>query len=161
MVAVDSSAIMPLLRIGKLFLLEKYFKKIKITKEVYNELISGVIGVSEIEEGCKTWINVSESLKEVDKLSELENVSYADASIILLAQKEKDILISGDYMLINVAKSKNIECIWLTAFIIKCVEKKILNKVEAKGTLMDLINAGMRLNNQVYSLILMKIDETK
>ena len=161
MVAVDSSAIMPLLRIGKLFLLEKYFKKIKITKEVYNELISGVIWVSEIEEGCKTWINVSESLKEVDKLSELENVSYADASIILLAQKEKDILISGDYMLINVAKSKNIECIWLTAFIIKCVEKKILNKVEAKGTLMDLINAGMRLNNQVYSLILMKIDETK
>mgnify|MGYP001580622991 FL=1 len=161
MVAVDSSAIMPLLRIGKLFLLEKYFKKIKITKEVYNELISGVIGVSEIEEGCKTWINVSESLKEVDKLSELENVSYADASIILLAQKEKDILISGDYMLINVAKSKNIECIWLTAFIIKCVEKKILNKVEAKGTLMDLINAGMRLNNQVNSLILMKIDETK
>jgi predicted nucleic acid-binding protein len=161
MVAVDSSAIIPLIRIGKLSLLEKYFKKIKISREIYYELISGVIGVSEIEKGCKSWIIIYEKLNEVEEISELDNIGLADASIILLAQKEKDIILSGDYMLINVAKSKGIECMWLTAFIIKCAKKKIINKIVAKEIMLDLIRVGMRLNNQVYSLILKKIEEIK
>ena len=161
MVAVDSSALIPLIRIGKLPLLEKYFKKIKITREIYNELISGVIGVSEFEKACNSWITIYEKSEEFEKISELENIGKADVSIILLAQKEKEILLSGDYMLINVAKSKGIECLWLTAFIIKCTEKNILDKEEAKQILLDLIKAGTRLNNQVYSLILKKIDEIK
>ena len=154
MVAVDSSALIPLIRIGKLYLLEKYFKKIKITKEIYNELISGVVGVSDFEEACNSWIIIFKEFKEYEKISELENIGKVDASIILLAKKEKETLISGDYMLINVAKSKGIECLWLTAFIIKCAEKSIIDKEEAKQILLDLIDAGMRLNNQIYSLLL-------
>ncbi len=159
MVAVDSSALIPLIRIGKLSLLQKFFKKIKITKEIYQELVSGVIGVSEFEEACKSWIIIQKEAYESERLSELEGIGNADASIILLAQKEKDILLSSDIMLINIAKSKNIECLWLTAFIIKCVEKKIINKNEAKEILLNMVGAGMRLKNEVYVLILKKIEE--
>ena len=161
MVVVDSFALIPLIRIGRLDLLEKYFKKIKITKEVYEELIAGLIGVSEFEKACKSWIIANKELFELERLSELENIEKADASVILFAQKEKDILLSGDLILINTAKSKNIECLWLTAFILKCIEKEIVSKEEAKQILLDMIQAGIRLKNDVYSHILKRIDEIK
>ena len=135
--------------------------KIKITKEIYKELISGVTGVSEFVNATKLWINVIEISIESENFTELENIGKADASAILLALNKKEILLSGDYMLITLAKTKGIDCLWLTAFIIRSVEKKILSKEEAKQMLLDMIKTGMRLNNQVYSLILNKIDEIK
>lgn len=159
MVVVDSSVLILLSRISKLFLLKKYFKSIKITQDIYEEVREGV-GSSEIEEACKHWIRRGKpkNLDQIDNISKLEGIETADASIIQLANEKKDILLSNDYALIMVARSKGIETWWLTTFILRCLEKRVINKKEAKQLLFHLVGAGMHLSNEVYAEILRVIE---
>ena len=161
MAVVDSSVLIHLSRIGKLSLLKRFFKKINITNNVYEEIKIGITGFSEFEEACKDWISLSKpkDFQEIDNISKLERIEKADASIILLAKERQDILLSNDFALIMVARSKGIECWWLTTFLLRCIEKKIITKNEAKQILFDLVQAGMRLSNDVYATILKEMEE--
>src|SRR3989344_3432351 len=160
MVIVDTSVLIPLLKIGKINLLKKFFNKIIITKEVEKEIETGKIGVSEFEEANKLWIEIKEENSEkAEKLANVEDIEKADASVILIAKNQKDIILSNDYALITTAKSKNIECWRLTTFIIKILKKKIITKKEAKEIMSDLIKAGMRLKNEIYVAILDEIEK--
>lgn len=161
MAVIDSSVLIPLIRIGKIDLLKKYFRRINITKNIYDEIKIGKIGSSEIENACKKWIIINEpNLRDIDKISEEEEIEKADASVILLAKEKNDFLISNDYALIKVARSKNIECWWLTTFILNCLKKKIITKKEAKEIIFELVKSGMRLSNIVYTEILREIEKT-
>lgn len=160
MAAVDSSVLIHLMRIGKLSLLKNYFNKIFITKEVHSEILEGNIGVSEFKTACNEWIIVCEiDKRKSSQLGRQEGITQADASILLLAQQNKKILITNDYVLIRSGLSKNITCWWTTTFIINCLKKKKIRKEEAKKILLELINSGMRLNNVVYTHILKEIDD--
>ncbi|MBI3027805.1 DUF3368 domain-containing protein [Candidatus Woesearchaeota archaeon] len=160
MAIADSSVLIHLSRINKLPSLKKYFSKVRITQDVYNEVKTG-IGASEIEKARQNWIIVEnpKNFNEIDNISKLEDIEKADSSILILAEEKKEILLSNDYDLIMVAKSKGIECLWLTTFILRCLKKKIITKKEAKQILLELIDAGMRLSNEVYSTILTEIDK--
>lgn len=160
MVVVDSSVLIPLSRTGKLSLLKIFFKKIRITNDIYEEMKAGSTGVSEIEKACKDWIFLNElkNLEKINDISRLEGIENADASIILLAEEKQDILLSNDFALIAIARSKGIECWWLTTFLLRCLERKIITKKEAKQALFDLVQEGMRLSNEVYSAILKEIE---
>ena len=163
MAVVDSSVLIHLSRIGKLTLLKKFFKKISITQEIYDEVKAGHTGASEIDKACKDWISISQpkNFEEVNNVSKTESIEKADASIILLAKERKDILLSNDFALIMTARSKNIECWWLTGFLLRCLKKNIIEKKEAKQILFDLVQAGMRLSNDVYAAILKEIEDWK
>lgn len=163
MAIVDSSVLIPLSRIGKLSLLKRFFNSIKITHDVYEEIKAGTTGVSEIEKACKDWIFLSKpkNFEEVNYISKMEGIERADASIILLARERQDILLSNDFALIMIARSKGIECWWLTTFLLRCLERKIITKKEAKQILFDLVQAGMRLSNDVYAAILKEIEDLK
>lgn len=159
MAVVDSSALIHLGRINKLSLLKEFFGKIKITREVYDEVKEGR-GASEIDEACKTWIEVSKySAGKRDELSRLEGIEQADASVLLLAQKENAILLCNDYALIMAARSKGIICWWITGFLLRCLKKGVLSKKEAKQILYELVESGMRLSNEVYAAILKEIEK--
>ena len=159
MAVADSSVLIHLSRINKLSLLKKYFNKVIITQDIYDEIKVGT-GASEIEKACKSWITVEKPKNSdgINNLSKLEGIEKADSSIIVLAEEKKEILLSNDYDLIMIAKSKGIECWWLTTFILRCLKKKIITKKEAKQILLDLIDSGMRLSNEVYAAILREID---
>ena len=77
---------------------------------------------------------------------------------LVLAEERKDILLSNDFALIMIARSKSVECWWLTTFILRCLGKKIITKKEAKQILFDLVESGMRLSNDVYAAILKEIE---
>lgn len=164
MAVVDSSVLIHLARINKLQLLKEFFPKeakIRITQEVFEEVKEGR-GASEIQAACQNWIEVSKQLPEqrgeTDKLSKSEDIEKADASLILLAQKNNDVLVCNDYALITIAKSKGIDCWRLTGFLMRCLGKKLISKEEAKQILLKLIESGMRLSNEVYSAVLNEID---
>jgi predicted nucleic acid-binding protein len=161
MVVVDSSVLIPLLRIGKLPLLKSFFGKIDITREVYEEINVGTLGLSEFEEACGKWIIIlSKKFKNTNQIAKSENIEQADASVILLAKSKETILLSNDYALIIVAKNKGIKCWWATTFILRCLQKRIIKKKEAKQILLGLIKSGMRLDNEVYAAILDEIDKS-
>lgn len=159
MAVADSSILIHLSRINKLSLLKKYFSNVAITQDIYDEVKTG-IGASEIDKACKSWINIKKpkNSEEIDNTSKMEHIEKADASIIVLAEEKKEILLSNDYALIMVARSKGIECWWLTTFILRCLRKEIVAKKEAKQILIELIDSGMRLSNEVYAAILREMD---
>jgi predicted nucleic acid-binding protein len=159
MIVADSSVLIHLSRIGKLDLLREYFKKILITPAVYDEIKEGV-GASEITKACNEWITVVEpTTKDIERIANAEGIEKADASVIMLAKEQGKILISNDYALIAVAKSKGVDCWWLTTLLLNCIKQKILSKKEAKKPLLDLVKTGMHLNNAVYAAILNEIDQ--
>ncbi len=47
----------------------------------------------------------------------------------------------------------------LTTLLLKCAKEKILTKKETKETLIEVVQAGMRLKVEVYTAIEKKIDE--
>lgn len=160
MVVVDSSVLVPLARIGRLNLLKDFFKDVKTVEGVYSECVleaRGKPGTSEIKEACDDWIKVVE-VEEVKEMAELEGVERTDASLILLSRKQDDKLLSNDYALIALGRSKGIECWWLTTLILKMVKKGMMKQKEAKQILFDLIRAGMRLKPEVYATILREIE---
>ena len=90
MAIADSSVLIHLSRINKLSLLKKYFNKIIITQDIYDEVKAGV-GASEIEKACKKWIAIEQpkNSSEIDSISKLEDIERADSSIIVLAEEKK------------------------------------------------------------------------
>jgi predicted nucleic acid-binding protein len=156
---VDSSVIVPLLRIGKLELLKSYFGKIQIPQEVYDEIMAGMTGASIFEEVCKDWIIISsEKFINAESVALEEGISNTDAVLILLAEGKKQVLVSNDSALILVARSRGVKCFWLTSIIFECVKKKLLSRKEAKTMLLQLVQAGMHLSNDVYSTMLDEIE---
>lgn len=163
MVVVDSSVLIPLSRIGKLNLLRKIFKEIKVTEEIYKEVVKeseGRSGTSEIEEACKDWIKICKikSGVNIQKIAKVEGIEKADVSVVLLAKETNDILLSNDKSLIMVGKSKGVTCWWLTTFILNLVKKRLITKKDAKQILFELVEAGMRLRVEVYAAMLKEID---
>ncbi|MDI6916594.1 MAG: hypothetical protein QMC80_02210 [Thermoplasmatales archaeon] len=163
MVVVDSSVLIPLSRIGRLNLLRKIFKEIKVTEEIYKEVVKeseGRSGTSEIEKACKDWIEVCKIKSRVDiqKIAKSEGIEKADVSIVLLAKETKDILLSNDKSLIVVGKSKGVICWWLTTFILNLVKKRLVTKKDTKQVSFELVEAGMRLRVEVYAALLKEID---
>jgi len=161
---VDSSVLIHLSRIGRLSLL-KDFGEIKITEEVYRETVeeaNGKEGVGSIREACNSWISIIKlkSKKKIKELAGHEGIENADASLILLAEEKREILLSNDYYLIKVGRSRKIECWWLTTLLLRAVEEKKIKKEEAKQMLLNLVETGMRLSIEVYTAIVKKIDET-
>lgn len=98
-------------------------------------------------------------MNEAKKISKLEGIEKQDASIILLAKEKQEILLSNDCALIIVARSKGIECWWLTTFLLHCLKKNLITKKQAKEILFELVESGMRLDNAVYSAILLEIEK--
>ncbi|MBI5254069.1 MAG: hypothetical protein HY930_06740 [Euryarchaeota archaeon] len=159
----DSSALIHLSRIGRLDFL-KEFGEIKITEDVYRETVEearGREGVSSIGEACSSWISVikMENEKKIKKVAEQEGIENADASLILLAEEKKEILLSNDYYLIRAARGRGVECWWLTTLLLRAVKGKKIKKEEAKQMLFGLVESGMRLSIEVYTAVLKRIDE--
>jgi len=160
---VDSAILVYVSRIGKLHLLRRFFGKIKIHLPVYRETVEereGRIGTATISGACNKWIEVVEFNKEKEAahMARQEDIAKADAILILLCEREKEGLLINDAALVQVARSRGIECWWMTTLLLKSVAKGIITKSEAKNLLADLIHAGMRIRTEVYILVLDEID---
>lgn len=163
MAVVDSSALIHLVRTGRLNLLREFFKEVCITREIFEEVVKTEetkVGASQINSAVGNWIKIltPRQKSSIKQIAELEKIGLADASVILLAKERKDILLSNDYFLIKVANSIGVECWWLTTFILNCVRKKIIKKEEAKQILYNLVLNKMHITVDVYAAILREID---
>lgn len=162
MVVIDSSVLIPLSRVGSLDLVREVFEEVITTEDIYTEVVEegkGKKGTSKIKESFETWISKREVDRErAEKIASLEDITPADASLLILSEKTSSILLTNDKPLILVAKSRGIEYYWLTTLLLKAAKDGILERSESKELLEELVQAGMNLKPQVYSKILKKID---
>ena len=149
MAVVDSSVIIHLARIGWLDLLEKCFKKIKITPGIEKEIMQEDRTEEQIKKSIGKWIEIKKI--EIGKKSDI--LRSADMELIALAEKEEDFILTNDSEIVSFASAAKIETMWATTFLLACINKNILTKQEGKKILYDLVKAGMYLRTDTYAAI--------
>jgi len=159
MVVVDSSALIPLAWVGRLDLISTTFDDIRTTTEVREEVLTegkrGTAALDEFLEG----VAVHDTPDRADEVASMEGIAVADASVILLAEDEEEILLANDKGLIEVARSHGVECWWVTTLLLSCTKNGDLTADEATDVLYDLVDEGMNLHPKVYAQVQKKLRE--
>ena len=117
MVVVDSSALIPLAWIGRLDLVSSAFDEVQTAQEVREEVLTGgKRGTATLDEFL-TDVAVHGTPDTADEVAAMEGIAVADASVILLAEADEEILLANDRGLIEVARSHGVECFWVTTLL--------------------------------------------
>ena len=159
MVVVDSSALIPLTWVGRLDLVSTAFDNVRTTEEVREEVLTeGKRGTAALDEFLADVI-VHDTPTRADKVASMEGIAVADASVILLAEDDEEILLANDKGLIEVARSHGVECWWVTTVLLSCTKNGDLTADKATDLLYDLVDEGMNLHPKVYSQIQKRLCE--
>ena len=159
MVVVDSSALIPLAWVGRLDLVSTAFDEVRTTEEVREEVLTerkrGTAVLDEFLEG----VAVHDTPARADEVASMEGIAVADASVILLAEYDEELLLANDKGLIAVARSHGVECWWVTTLLLSCTKGGDLTADEATDVLYDLVDEGMNLHPKVYAQVQKKLQE--
>lgn len=158
-VVVDSSALIPLSRVGHLDLIDCTFDDILTTEGVAEEVLTGGNrGAANIH---AMWddVVVKQTLDAAEDRAEIEGISTVDACVTIWAEEVDAVLLANDKSLIEAARSHNVECWWVTTLLLKCTKERQLRSDEAKEILYDLVDEGMNLSPQIYSKVQKKFEE--
>jgi len=79
--------------------------------------------------------------------------------VILLAENQSDVLLANDKGLIEVARSHDVECWWVTTLLLSLAKRGTLDGDEAATVLYDLVDRGMNLHPKVYAQVERKLRE--
>lgn len=159
MVVVDSSALIPLVWVGRLDLLTATFETIRTTEGVKTEVLTeGKRGTATLEAFLEDT-TVCETPPDSARIASLEGIAEADAGVIVAAANRDDLLLANDKGLIEVARTHDVECWWVTTLLLKCTNEGVLTSTEATTVLYDLVNEGMNLHPKVYTRVQKKLQE--
>ena len=159
MVVVDSSALIPLAWVGRLDLISATFDEVRTTEAVRAEVLTeGKRGTAALDEFLAD-VSVHEPPGAADEVASMEGIAVADASVILLAEGDEEILLANDKGLIEVARSHGVECWWVTTLLLRCTKEGDLTAKEATDVLYDLVNEEMNLHPKVYAQVQKKLRE--
>lgn len=160
MIAIDSTPLIHLSKIGRLDILENC--SLITTESVRGEvIIEGKMGASMLKEFFKRVEVVKLSERDIDTASSIaksEDVHQADAELLLLAKKKKCRLLTNDRALVLLARSMGLKVWWVTTLILNLTNTGRLSKEGGKYILDDLIMSGMRIETGVYIRIQREIE---
>jgi predicted nucleic acid-binding protein len=153
MVVVDSSALIPLAWVGRLELIPEKFDDIHTTNEVEDEVLTeGKPGTARLATFLED-VRIHDAPANAGAVAELDGIAPADASVILLAEDKGEVLLANDKGLIEVARSHDVECWWVTTLLLSLTKRGTLDADEATDVLYDLVDHGMNLHPKVYARI--------
>jgi hypothetical protein len=89
----------------------------------------------------------------------MEGIAVADASVILLAEADEEVLLANDRGLVEVARSHGVDCWWVTTLLLSCTKNGDLTADGATDLLYDLVDEGMNLHPKVYSQVQKRLRE--
>ena len=154
---VDSSALIPLIRVGRLSLLRELYGKVRTTRDVYRECVeegAGRPGQAALETAFGEWIEIVASPRGTRRLRASEDVELADASLLAACGDTGEEPLSNDYHLLRVARARGVRGRWLTSAILEATRKGLLTSEEAKDLMGQLVREGMRLSPEVFATVL-------
>jgi len=144
----DAGPLIHLAQVSKLHLLRKIFKRVLITPQVKKKAVDeGIsLGYSDaaglrksVEEG---WIEI-EALSEVmvsaaERLSEGENLSLADAEILLLAKEKRATIIVDEKILSDLAKMYGLQ-VWNTwTVLLDALRRRFIEVSDVESAILEL-----------------------
>jgi predicted nucleic acid-binding protein len=110
MVVVDSSALIPLARVGRLDLITTVFEDVRTTGDVRDvALAEGKRGTASLSSFLDD-VAICAVPNDAEDVASLEGITVADASVILLAEDGEEVLLANDKGLIEVARAHGVDC---------------------------------------------------
>lgn len=159
MVVVDSSALIPLAWVGRLDLVAEAFNDVTTTVGVKEEvLVEGKRGTATLDDFL-TDVIVHETPDRAVEIAAMEGIAETDAAVVLLAEETESRLLANDRALIEVGRSHDVDCWWVTTLLLHGVKVGLLDGEEATDMLYDLVDAGMNLSPQVYVRVQDRLEE--
>jgi predicted nucleic acid-binding protein len=159
MVVVDFCALIPLAWVGRLDLISTVFDEIRTTEAVRAEVLAeGKRGTAALDDFLADVV-VHDTPAAAEAVASMEGIAAADASVILLAEADEEILLTNDRGLNEVARSHGVECWWVTTLLLSCTKEGDVTAEEATDVLYDLVDEGMNLHPKVYSRVQKKLRE--
>ncbi|MCI5122717.1 MAG: DUF3368 domain-containing protein [Candidatus Electrothrix sp. AUS4] len=147
-VIADSSCLIGLCKINKLFILEKIFESILIPEAVYHEVVikgKGRPGAEEVKNS--DWIEQRKVHNKLAVKALRMNLGPGESEAITLADECKaDFLILDDLKARQTAEELGLSVVGTVAVLKKAREKNMIQSFEAALT--DLDNAGFRFSLQ-------------
>ncbi len=162
MLVVDSCVLIHLSRIGKLDLLRKA-DECCTTDNIYRETVTeGQRGRSQIAEAFERWlVKKNVDIDIASQIAKKEGIEVADATLILLVEQSKGTLLTNDKALINLARSRGIEYLWLTSLLFKLCKERKISKKEALKILYELVQSRLSIEARIYALLERKLKSTE
>lgn len=152
-VVVDSSALIPLSWTGSLWLIDETFEAIHTSEDVRGEVLTeGKPGTDALRSFLEN-ATVHPTPPTANRLADLEGVTVADSSVILLADSLSAALLVNDKGLVEVARTRGIDCWWVTTLLLKSTKSGVLMAEEAVDLLYELVDGGMNLHPRVYARV--------
>ena len=160
MVVVDSSVLIPLLRVGKIEILFQCFDSVVIPEAVWEEV------VTEGKELGKVFAAIEENAKKFkmakikdDELLKIKGLQYNDLRVLATAKIQNDLLLTNDATIYGVALSQNIKVWWLTGLVLYAVKIKKLSPEEGRNLVLELVNAGAYLKSDILARVLLVLSQ--
>jgi len=155
-VVSDAGPIIALSRIGKLKLLKRYFGRIFIPKEVYDQIVErgrGKPGSEEVEK--YDWFEAKEVGNRIAVNSLSVDLEKGEAEAIILSlELEADLILMDDFNAREIAKAMGLSVLGTVGILVKASQDGIIENL--KETLEELRRKGIRISNEVieYALTL-------
>lgn len=160
----NSSPLMYLSKIGKLFLLRELFNEIFIPKEVFSEISPGkeegfadaLIIEEAVEDG---WIKIKE-IKPDEKLVRFATeLDKGEAEVLTLAREVgAGLVLMGDASARSIANSFGFNVKGTIYVLLKAYRSKLESKQEVKDSIDTLIHAGFRISTELYARVLRELE---
>lgn len=154
---VDSSALIPLSRVGRLDLLRRLYSPVRTTRDVRRECVdegAGRPGLDALRKAFDEWIMVVEPPRWARRLAKAEGIEVADASLVAACEALGEDLLANDYHLLRVARARGVAGRWLTSVVLQAVHRKILSKGQGRDLLIQLEKEGLRVAPDVLAAVL-------
>lgn len=159
MVVVDSSALIPLARVGRLDLISNSFESVRTTDAVQEEvLVAGKPGTTALQTFL-TDVSIHSTPAEAERVAELDGLAVTDASVLLLADERSEVMLANDKGLIEVGRTFGVDCWWVTTLLLSVTKEGDLTGDQAGDVLYDLVDTGMNLHPKVYSRVLAALED--
>ena len=161
-VVSDTTPLISLLKIDKVYLLEKLFGKILIPQAVFDEL---VIDKRFIEEAYiirnNSQIEVKEvgSLEAVDILRRATGLDVGESEAIILTDE-----LNADVLLMDEAKGRDIskqlghKVMGTIGIIMVAYEENVLTSEDVKECIEQLKKSGRHIGQRFYNMLLSRLD---
>lgn len=158
---VDSSALIPLSRVGRLDILKELFGRVQTTRDVYRECVqegAARPGTEVLARALEDWIEVVETPRGARRVAAAEGVEPADASLLLACERSGAELLSNDAHLLRVGRARGVRGRWLTWLVLEAARRDVLTRPEARDLLGELVREGMRLSPHVFAAVVAALE---
>lgn len=156
-VVSDTTPLISLLKIDKVYLLEKLFGKILIPQAVFDELVIDKRFIEEadiIRNNSQIEVKEVGSLEAVDILRRVTGLDIGESEAIVLA----DVLLMDEAKGRNVSKDLGHKVMGTIGIIMVAYEENLLTSEDVKECIEQLKKSGRHIGYRYYNMLLSMID---